>query len=83
MEKNVVLVGLGPHSKRIYIKVLKKHNILPKLIIDLDTEEGNIKEYLKKENLNIELFLIPSKDKDEENLDKESSLFIFEIFYKK
>lgn len=38
-EKNIVLVGLGPHSKRIYIKVLKKYNILPKLIVDLETEE--------------------------------------------
>lgn len=69
--KNIVLVGLGPHAKRIYIKVFKKYNIIPKLIVDLDTEEKKIKEYLEEQNINTELYLIPAKTKDNEMLDNE------------
>ena len=32
---NIVLVGLGPHSKRIYINYFKNHNIEPKILIDI------------------------------------------------
>lgn len=73
MIKNIVLVGLGPHSKRIYVNVLKNHNILPKLIIDLESEESNIRKYLEKEHIETELFLIPDDYKDNEVLDGNTS----------
>ena len=51
MKKNIVLVGVGPHSKRIYIKVLKKYNILPKLIVYLYTKEEELKRYLLEQEI--------------------------------
>lgn len=43
--KKIILIGIGPHAKKIYIKLLKKHNLIPKLIVDLDINETSIKEY--------------------------------------
>ena len=70
MDKNIVLVGLGPHSKRIYINVLKRYDKLPKIIIDLKSEEEKIKRYMEKEKIETELFLIPDEYKDNEELEK-------------
>ena len=78
MIKNIVLVGLGPHSKRIYINALKNNNNLPKLIVDLESEESNIREYLEKEKIETELFLIPDKYKDNEVLDRNISTRLME-----
>lgn len=68
MRKNIVLVGVGPHSKRIYIKVLKKYNILPKLIVDLDTKEEELKKYFEDKGIDSELFLIPDGQRNDEEL---------------
>lgn len=73
MKKNIVLVGVGPHSKRIYIKVLKKYNILPKLIVDLDTKEEELKRYLLEQEIDSEIFLIPEKYKNDEELNSDIS----------
>ena len=78
MIKNIVLVGLGPHSKRIYIKVLKNNNNLPKLIVDLESEERNIREYLKMEKIEADLFLIPDEYKDNEELESSISSRLIE-----
>lgn len=68
-EKNIVLVGLGPHAKRIYMNLFKKYNMFPKLIIDLDINEHDIMKYLSDNDFhNIKLFLIPSKYRDSKHL---------------
>jgi len=51
MKNNIVLIGLGPHAKRIYINFIKKHSLNLKLIIDLKSNKLNILDYLKEENL--------------------------------
>ena len=51
MNKNIILVGLGPHAKRIYINLMKKHNVLPKLVVDLEEKRDDIINYLQKENI--------------------------------
>lgn len=52
MKKNVALIGLGPHSKRIYMNYFKKHNLEPKVLIDLKSNEEYIKAYLKENGFN-------------------------------
>lgn len=62
---NIMLIGLGPHAKRIYIKFLKKYHIKPKLIVDLDSEKDKITHFLAKQGwTDIPLYLISNKDKD-------------------
>jgi len=43
-NNNVALIGVGPHSRRIYIPFLKKLENSPKLIIDLKTKEKEVRE---------------------------------------
>ena len=41
--KNVALIGLGPHAKRIYINYLKKHRINLALLVDIESKAKEIK----------------------------------------
>ena len=64
-EYKIVLVGLGPHAKRIYINLFKKYNINLELLVDLKSQKENIQEYFKNNNFkNTELFLIDDSYKD-------------------
>jgi len=47
MGKNVALIGLGPHSKRIYLNYFKKHAILPTILIELESNKKNVEDYMK------------------------------------
>lgn len=66
---NLILIGLGPHAKRIYIKFLKKYNIIPKLLVDLDINHNKIKNFLIEQNLeDVPLYLVPNEEKDNQEL---------------
>jgi len=66
---NIMLIGLGPHSKRIYINYFKKHNIEPKVLVDLESNLEYIKKYLKEnEFFNTEVWCLPDNYKDCEEL---------------
>ena len=41
-EKNIALVGLGPHAKRIYLNYFKKHNTNLALVIDIESNKENV-----------------------------------------
>lgn len=69
--QNVVIAGLGPHAKRIYIRVLKNNEIHPKLIIDLECSKGKVKEFLKEQGISCDLYFIPDKNKDLRRLSEE------------
>ena len=62
MDKNIALIGIGPHAKRIYIKLMKKYNVLPKLIVDLDYLKEDILNYLKKENIYCDTYFVSKKE---------------------
>ena len=63
MKKNIMLIGLGPHAKRIYIKLLKKHRIIPKLIVDLKSKQEEITDYLKSNfDQDINCYFIKDKE---------------------
>ena len=59
--KNYILVGLGPHAKRIYYSFLEKYRskygINLKLLIELDNQSLNVEEYLKERTLQPEKIL--------------------------
>ena len=66
--KNVALIGLGPHSKRIYLNYFEKNkDVNFKLLIDLESNKEKIEKYLAERNFkNIKLFLMPDIFKDSE-----------------
>ncbi len=60
---NIVIIGLGPHTRRIYYPLLEKYYKQKKLnislLIDLEDQFQIINEYLKRSKLKIDetLFL--------------------------
>jgi len=70
-KKNIVLVGLGPHSKRMYLNFFKKYSFEPKLIVDIDSKETEIKNYLNEKGFSSKVFLIPNEFKNLPKLPKE------------
>ena len=64
-EYKIVLVGLGPHAKRIYLNLFKKYKINLELLVDLKSQKEIIQEHFKNNNLaSPELFLIDDSYKD-------------------
>lgn len=68
MSINILLIGLGPHSKRIYIRSLRRLNIVPKLIIDLESKRQEIETYIKEHGLFSELFFVPDDERNASHL---------------
>ncbi len=65
MRKNIVLIGVGPHSKRIYLNYLKKRKLNLSLVIELKSKRKETIQYLKNNGFNkTKLFLISDKYKD-------------------
>lgn len=63
--KNVMLIGIGPHSKRIYINCLKKLNVNIKVAVDLESNYASISNYLLEVGLNdTAIWCLPDKYKD-------------------
>lgn len=66
---NVMLIGLGPHAKRIYMKFMNNHGIIPKLIVDLKSNASNVKDYLKSQNLkDIDCYFVNDASRDDNSL---------------
>ena len=67
--KNVALVGIGPHAKRIYLNYFKKHKINLALVVDLDSQKNSIRKYLDENGFkNTKIFTIDDSYKDDEHL---------------
>ena len=76
--KNVALVGIGPHAKRIYLEYFKKHKVNLALVVELDSKKKSTREYLRTHNYNnTKLFTIPDSMKDNEHL---SDLLFNQLF---
>lgn len=64
-----MLIGLGPHAKRIYINLFKKHNIIPKLIVDLNKKRDKVINYTKEMFTEpIKCYFIKDEDADLDDL---------------
>jgi len=70
MPKNIILVGLGPHAKRIYINLMKKHNVLPLIIVDLVKNKNSILDYLNNEKICCDTYFVPNEEADNLDLSK-------------
>lgn len=70
--KNICLVGVGPHSKRIYFKYFKDYKVSPKCIVELKSKEQEILNYLEEKDIRgCQLVLLDDKFKDDIILNKE------------
>lgn len=79
-KKNVALIGLGPHAKRIYLNYFKKHNIELGLIVDLESKRDSVKKYLNENNFkNTKIYTIDDKYKDNIHLPNNISQTLAEI----
>lgn len=62
---NIMLIGLGPHAKRIYMNLFNKYKIVPKIIVDLKSKKNELLDYIEKQELrSTEIFLIDDLNKD-------------------
>jgi len=65
MRRNIALIGIGPHAKRIYLHHIKKHRENLELVVELESERSNIRKYLDENGFkNTKIFCIPDKFKD-------------------
>lgn len=79
-KKNVALIGLEPHAKRIYLNYFKKHNIELGLIVDLESKRDSVKKYLNENNFkNTKIYTIDDKYKDNIHLPNNISQTLAEI----
>ena len=63
--KNICIVGIGPHAKRIYFKYFLNYNLMPKLIVELKSKKEEIETYLKQIGISdYKLLLLDDKYKD-------------------
>ncbi|MGE7634588.1 NUDIX domain-containing protein [Bacillus paramycoides] len=77
---NVFVFGLGPHTKRIYFNFLKNDKRVKKLfIVDLQSEQEKIKEFLNLHNVNYELILFDQKDRNKERFTKKHQQYLSKI----
>ena len=71
MQNNVLLVGLGPHSKRIYLKYLKNSNCNVLYLLELKSKEIDSRNYLDENGYkSVNIITIPDKYKDNDVLPK-------------
>ena len=71
MNAKIVLVGLGPHAKRIYMNCFNRNNVQPKLIIDLESKCDEILEYVKTNKLSTETFFIKDEYKNSDRFSED------------
>ena len=70
-SNNVLLIGLGPHSKRIYLNFLKKNNSKLLYLLELDSKLKESRDYLDDNGFKqVKLITIPDKYKDYDVLPK-------------
>lgn len=67
--KNVCLVGMGPHAKRIHLNYFKKKKINLALLVELESNKKESRNYLDKNGFkDTKIFAVPDIYKDNEHL---------------
>lgn len=61
---NIILIGLGPHAKRIYLRLIKKYNLTLSCIVDLESN----REKIEKEYNDIKFIGIKDNERDYKEL---------------
>lgn len=68
INRNVMLIGLGPHAKRIYMRYLVEKRVYPKCIVDLEEKGADILKYLHQINVETEIILINDEERNNTEL---------------
>lgn len=72
--KNIALIGIGPHAKRIYLHYFKKKKVNLELVVDLESQKENVRKYLDENGFKkTKIFTLPDKYKDDEHLPSQIS----------
>ena len=71
-RKNILLIGFGPHSKRIYYPLIEKlsNKVNIKLVaaIDLEEKKQDLENYFSKRESKVDLYFIKNKYKTNNRL---------------
>lgn len=79
-DYNIMLIGLGPHAKRIYMNLFKKYEINPKIIVDLKNKKQDIEEFLEANDFKYtELYLLDNNERDKDELSEKVKKDLKEI----
>ena len=78
--KNIALIGIGPHAKRIYLHYFKKKKVNFELVVDLESKKDSIRKYLDENGFeNTKIFTLPDKYKDDEHLPEKISSHLLKV----
>lgn len=70
-KQRIALIGLGPHSKRIYLNYFKKHKTNFALLVDLESKRNEARLYLDENGFkDTKIFTLNDSLKDDEVLPK-------------
>lgn len=82
-KKNIALIGLGPHAKRIYLNYFRKHRVNFALLVDLDSKKNEISNYLKDNDFSkTNIYTINDDYKDNDVLPKYVEKELLSVFEK-
>lgn len=71
---NILLVGLGPHANRIYLRFLERHHIKPALVVDLVSQKDTVEKHLRSYDMtDVPCLFVDDKEKDSDILSTEIS----------
>ncbi|EGQ9293875.1 hypothetical protein ACSI5G_003995 [Vibrio vulnificus] len=73
----VVLVGLGPHAKRIYMHYLAALGLQPALIIELESQKDCVEKYLDEKGLSADCLYISDSSKYQDTLSQLDAQRVF------
>jgi len=83
---NLLLVGVGPHSKRIYLPLIKKYeekyNINLKIIIDIEKNKKEIHNYLKNNDFKVEEYYVNYDIDKEYHINKKDYKILYNLVKK-
>ncbi len=65
MHHKILLIGLGPHSKRIYIRSLQQLGVHLTLIVELESKRLEVENFVRQLNPAPTLFFIPDNDRND------------------
>jgi len=78
--KNIALVGIGPHAKRIYLNYFKKHKVNLKLVVELESHKQETRNYLDNNGFKTtNIFTIDDRFKDDEHLPSNISSDLYAV----
>ena len=73
--KRIMLIGLGPHAKRIYFPLCKQFskskNFELVQIVDLERKREDLEKYLQEKGFKVDLYLIPNEKRSYNTLNFE------------